>query len=333
VGRFSSSRRPPLLGPGLCRNRGMGLAGVSSATELHWRSAAGGSAQSGRSRSEAVCSHVREVTAVDYQAGRDGLQYQLTASPEQDKGQPLSVRFAARPGRRRPWTSCRCLHQRPPRQADGLVAWDWSAASPARGSSSWESDRSIQTSCSWVAFTRRDASPTCSTCSTRGGHAAGSALAGLLAGWMGPAAALAIGPAAAGLSTMRGRLLTGIGYPGRLRRSPSLVLACGLARVHAVLVGEVAVSAQRLRSVWPGSSNSDGAAGDRRPHRDRQQAHRTPVPECWPPSNPSARCLWELVEDGNKRTGSATSPDMPPSTQQNSTGEPCNGSSPLPGDL
>jgi hypothetical protein len=39
------------------------------------------------------------------------------------------------------------------------------------------------------------------------GTAAGSGLAGLLAGWMGPAAALAIGPAAAGLSALLGWLL------------------------------------------------------------------------------------------------------------------------------
>jgi len=39
------------------------------------------------------------------------------------------------------------------------------------------------------------------------GTAAGSGLAGLLAGWMGPAAALAIGPAAAGVSALLGWLL------------------------------------------------------------------------------------------------------------------------------
>jgi MFS family permease len=46
------------------------------------------------------------------------------------------------------------------------------------------------------------------------GTAAGSGLAGLLAGWAGPAAALAIGPAAAGLSALLGRLLRDAGHPG-----------------------------------------------------------------------------------------------------------------------
>jgi hypothetical protein len=45
------------------------------------------------------------------------------------------------------------------------------------------------------------------------GTAAGSGLAGLLAGWAGPAAALAVGPAAAGLSALLGTLLRGAGHP------------------------------------------------------------------------------------------------------------------------
>jgi MFS family permease len=44
------------------------------------------------------------------------------------------------------------------------------------------------------------------------GTAAGSGLAGLLAAWAGPAAALAIGPAAAGLSALLGGLLLGPGH-------------------------------------------------------------------------------------------------------------------------
>lgn len=49
------------------------------------------------------------------------------------------------------------------------------------------------------------------------GTAAGSGLAGLLAGWAGPAAALAIGPAAAGLSALLGRLLRGAEHRRQLQ--------------------------------------------------------------------------------------------------------------------
>jgi MFS family permease len=45
------------------------------------------------------------------------------------------------------------------------------------------------------------------------GTAAGSGLAGLLAGWAGPAAALLIAPAAAGLSAVLATLLRGGGTP------------------------------------------------------------------------------------------------------------------------
>jgi hypothetical protein len=45
------------------------------------------------------------------------------------------------------------------------------------------------------------------------GTAAGSGLAGLLAGWAGPAAALAIGPGATGLAALFGWLLRGAGHP------------------------------------------------------------------------------------------------------------------------
>lgn len=58
------------------------------------------------------------------------------------------------------------------------------------------------------------------------GTAAGSGLAGLLAGWAGPAAALAIGPAAAGLSALLARLLRSADHPdtaivANTGRSPS----------------------------------------------------------------------------------------------------------------
>ena len=53
------------------------------------------------------------------------------------------------------------------------------------------------------------------------GTAAGSGLAGLLAGWAGPAAALAVGPAAAGLSALLGTLLRGAGHRTARRHSPS----------------------------------------------------------------------------------------------------------------
>lgn len=45
------------------------------------------------------------------------------------------------------------------------------------------------------------------------GTAAGSGLAGQLAGWMGAAAALAVGPVAVGLSALLGSLLRGAGHP------------------------------------------------------------------------------------------------------------------------
>jgi len=45
------------------------------------------------------------------------------------------------------------------------------------------------------------------------GTAAGSGLAGLLAGWTGPTAALAVGPVAVGLSALLGSLLRGAGHP------------------------------------------------------------------------------------------------------------------------